>query len=61
MFKAWVCIIMVTAGAGSKESVSTSIIADIASERSCQRLGENARRMNSGTTYSCTQIWHTPE
>lgn len=67
MFKAWVCIILYTAnGGGNMTAPETVILADIATRESCERLGKRAVVNASNheyvhATYSCTEIYHTPE
>lgn len=69
MFKAWICIIILSGGySGSLgQPVSPTIIGDIARKVDCQRLGQAAvnaaKRVNTSApvTYQCVEIMHTPE
>jgi hypothetical protein len=69
MFKAWVCIILLTGGynsSGDYASVTSSMIGDIARKEDCLRIGEAAVRTSkriqtSQATFQCVEIMHTPE
>ena len=69
MFKAWICIIILSGGySGSYgQAVAPTIIGDIARKVDCQRVGQAAvaaaKRVNnqSPATYQCVEMYHTPE
>lgn len=69
MFKAWVCIIVMSGGySGTNgQAVAPTVIGDIARKVDCLRVGQAAvsaaKRVNDSgpATFQCVEIMHTPE